>query len=113
MLARLTYCGDHIAVYTSTRSLGCTPEANIMLYVNYTLIKNLECWKKKKKKNETKIAKHLLCHRPLERMATHSSILAWGIPCTEPGKLYRTWGHKESDTTEWLTLSLSLFHDDF
>ena len=33
---------------------------------------------------------------PLEEgMATHSSILAWGIPWTEePG------GHKESDTTE-------------
>ena len=30
---------------------------------------------------------------PLEKeMATHSSILAWEIPCP--------WGHKESDTTE-------------
>ena len=44
-----TYCGDHIAVYTNTESLGCTPEANIMLYVNYTLIKNLEYRKKKKR----------------------------------------------------------------
>ena len=30
---------------------------------------------------------------PLEKeMATHSSILAWEIPCP--------WGHKESDTTD-------------
>ena len=33
--------------------------------------------------------------------ATHSSILAWRIPWTSP------WGHKESDTTEQLSLSLS------
>ena len=39
---------------------------------------------------------------PLEEgMATHSSILAWRIPWIEkPGP----WGHKESDTTEWLSL---------
>ena len=42
-IASQTYCGDHIAVYTNTRSLRCAPEANMMLYVNYTLIKNLEC----------------------------------------------------------------------
>ena len=44
---------------------------------------------------------------PLEKeMATHSSILAWKIPWTEePGQL-RPWGCKESDKTEWLTLSL-------
>ena len=37
-------------------------------------------------------------------MAAHSSILAWRIPWTEePGKLYSSWGHKESDMTEWLT----------
>ena len=36
---------------------------------------------------------------PLEKAkATHSSILAWRIP-------YSSWGHKESDTTEWLSLS--------
>ena len=35
-------------------------------------------------------------------MATHSSILAWGIPWTEePGGLQST-GGKESDTTERL-----------
>ena len=34
-------------------------------------------------------------------MATHSSSLAWKIPWTEkPGRLYRPWGRKESDTTE-------------
>ena len=39
---------------------------------------------------------------PLEKgMATHSSILAWRIPWTSP------WGCKESDMTEWLSLSLS------
>ena len=31
--------------------------------------------------------------------ATHSSILAWRIPDHSP------WGHKELDTTEWLSLS--------
>ena len=36
-------------------------------------------------------------------MATHSSILAWRIPWTEePGRL-QSRGHKELDTTEWLT----------
>ena len=42
-------------------------------------------------------------------MATHSSVLAWRIPWTEePGRLgCSPWGHKESDTTEGLTLSLS------
>ena len=47
--------------------------------------------------------------RSLEKeMATHSSILAWRIAWTEePGGL-QSMGCKESDTTEWLTLSLSL-----
>ena len=41
---------------------------------------------------------------PLEKgMATHSNILTWQIPWTE-----EPWGRKESDTTEQLTLSLSL-----
>ena len=36
-------------------------------------------------------------------MATHSSILAWRIPWTEePGGL-ESMGHKELDTTKWLT----------
>ena len=44
---------------------------------------------------------------PLEKeMATHSSILAWITPYIEkPGGLHK-WGHKESDTTEWLSLHL-------
>ena len=33
-----TYCGDHFAIYTSIKSC-CTPETNIMLYVNYPLQK--------------------------------------------------------------------------
>ena len=49
---------------------------------------------------------------PLEKeMATHSSILACRIPWTEePDGLYSPWGHKELDTTEGLTLSLSARH---
>ena len=39
--------------------------------------------------------------------ATHSRILAWRIPwAEEPTMSYSPWGHKESDTTEQLTLSL-------
>ena len=39
---------------------------------------------------------------PLEKeMATHSSILAWRIPWT-----VFPWVHKESDTTEQISLSL-------
>ena len=36
----------------------------------------------------------------------HSSILAWRIPWTRGAwwATYSPWGHKESDTTEWLTL---------
>ena len=47
---------------------------------------------------------------PLEKeMVTHSCILAWRIPWTEePGGLQGPpWGHKESHTTEQLTLLLS------
>ena len=42
-----------------------------------------------------------------EGMATHSSILAWRIPWTEEPAGYSPWGHRESDTTEQLTLSLT------
>ena len=47
---------------------------------------------------------------PLEKeMAIHSSTLAWKIPWTEePDRLHSPWGHKELDTTEQLSLSLSL-----
>ena len=39
-----------------------------------------------------------------EEMSTHSSILAGKIPWTEePGGLQSMVGHKESDTTEWLS----------
>ena len=38
---------------------------------------------------------------PLEKeMATHSSILAWGIPWTEEPSGLESMGCKESDTTE-------------
>ena len=42
---------------------------------------------------------------PLEKkMATHSSILAWRIPWTEELEGHSLWSHKESDTTEQITL---------
>ena len=37
---------------------------------------------------------------------THSGIVAWRIPWTENPVGYNPWNRKESDTTEWLTLSL-------
>ena len=48
-----------------------------------------------------------------KEMAIHSSTLAWKIQwMEEPDRLqligYSSWGHKESDTTERLSLSLSL-----
>ena len=44
-----------------------------------------------------------LLYSCLENLVTHSSVLAWRIPWTEePGRLYSPWGHKESDTIEWL-----------
>ena len=45
---------------------------------------------------------------PLEKvMATHSGILAWEIPGQQSLADYSSWGGKESDTTERITLSLS------
>ena len=45
---------------------------------------------------------------PLKKvMATHSSILAWRFPWTEESGGLQSWGRTESDTIEWLTLSLS------
>ena len=32
------YCGDHFTIYTNIKSLCCTPETNIMQYVNYISI---------------------------------------------------------------------------
>ena len=40
-------------------------------------------------------------------MAAHSNILAWGIPRTEEPEGYSPQSHKQSDTIERLTLSLS------
>ena len=42
-----------------------------------------------------------------QRMATHSSILAWRIPWTWSLAGCSPWGGKESDMTEWLSLSLN------
>ena len=45
--------------------------------------------------------------RSLEKwMAIHSSILTWGFHGQRSLAVYHSWGHKESDTTEWLTLTL-------
>ena len=44
---------------------------------------------------------------PLENgVATQSSVLAWRIHGQRSLVGYSSWGHKESDTTERLTLSL-------
>ena len=43
---------------------------------------------------------------PEKRMATHSGVLSWRTPGTEEPDSYSPWGHKESDTTEWLTNTL-------
>ena len=41
---------------------------------------------------------------PLEKgVATHSSILAWRMPWTEETGRLLSMGHKELDTTEWLS----------
>ena len=47
---------------------------------------------------------------PLEKgMATHSSIPAWRIHRQRSLVGYSPWGHKESNRTEQLTLSLFTF----
>ena len=52
---------------------------------------------------------------PLDKgMVTHCSILTWRIPWNEePGRLYSSWGHKESDTTEQLLHSCPWLSADF
>ena len=42
------------------------------------------------------------------KMETHSSTLAWKIPCTRSLIGYSPWGPKESDTTERLHFHISL-----
>lgn len=36
------YCGDRFAMYINAESICCTPKSNIILYVNYTSIKEKE-----------------------------------------------------------------------
>ena len=43
-----------------------------------------------------------------KEMANHSSILAWRIHGQRSLVGYSPWGHKESDTTEWLTQQKAL-----
>ena len=47
---------------------------------------------------------------PLEKgMSILSSILAWRIPwMEEPGGLQSVGGHKQSDTTEWLSMHVDI-----
>lgn len=33
-----TYYGDHFVICTNIESLSCTPETNVMVYVNYTSV---------------------------------------------------------------------------
>lgn len=40
-----TYHSDRFVIYTNIKSLCYTPGANIMLYVNYILIKKIELGK--------------------------------------------------------------------
>ena len=35
MYVNQTHCGEHFKIYTNVKSLCCTPETNIILYVNY------------------------------------------------------------------------------
>ena len=47
-------------------------------------------------------------HRWEKTMALHSSTLAWKIPWTEESGGLQSWGHEESDMTEWLHFHFSL-----
>lgn len=42
MHGKQTYCGDHCTMHANVKSLWCILETNIILYVDYTLIKNLK-----------------------------------------------------------------------
>ena len=72
---------------------------------------NLEGNKKKRyrKTGPKKGIQSLGWEDPLEKgMSAHSNVLAWRFPLAEePCGGYSPWGCKESDRTEWLTLSLS------
>ena len=47
-----------------------------------------------------------------DEMATHSSVLAWKIPWTEGPGGYIPRGHRESDTTERLSLHFTSEEDE-
>ena len=44
---------------------------------------------------------------PEKKMATHSSILAWRIPCQRSLGSYSPWGCKELDITKWLSFTFN------
>ena len=51
--------------------------------------------------------RHLDWDNTLEKgVVTHSSVLSWRIPWAEG-----PWGRQESDTSEWLALSLSFSYN--
>ena len=70
---------------------------------------NLEGNKRYRKTGPKKGIRSLGWEDPLEKgMSAHSNVLAWRFPLAEePCRGYSPWGYKESDRTEWLTLSLS------
>ena len=57
---------------------------------------------------ETQVRSQVGEHAPEKGMATHSSILAWRIQCIRGTGGYSPWDRKELDTTERLSLLLSL-----
>ena len=59
------------------------------------------------KELDTTVWLTLSCFHLEKGMVTHSRILAWRIPRTEEScRLCCSWGHKQSDMTEWLTHTL-------
>ena len=87
-------------IRTSLKGWSGTKAVNAAAHKMWEICKDLSTFRQETK--ETRVWS-LGQEDPLdEEMATHLSILAWGIPWREePGRL-QSMGHKESDTTEWL-----------
>ena len=76
-------------------------ELNVCVYVSWTQVSIYmrETW-----------VRSLGWEDPLEEgTATHSSILAWRLPWTEETGGYSSWGCKESDMTEWLSMCVCIY----
>ena len=111
---------------TSTKSYLCGqrwthPNCHVSIVRNFTLqhknesvSKVLELWKAP---DSWCLGKESACstgdpssvpgwgRSPVEGNGYPTNTLAWRVPCTEAG--YSSWCRKKSDTTNWLTLSLS------